>query len=196
MPTSGSNITADVFANVSTTAIITAQLGFLALTATQPVPGQTDPANPSDTALPTEVSLNFAAGFRNGSNTIANESVIPVSSFGGNNLNISLSGSASVDLDLSLGFDVNSNQVDTQYPHFTAQLLVGVAPSDTTTNGTVTPGAWTFGVGLDGANSTSPDVSLNNISLNLGDFLNNYLGKIINPLAEVLKPIQPIIRCV
>ena len=65
--------------------------------------------------------------------------------------------------------------------------MVGTAP------GSSSPGAWTFGVGLDGANSTAPDVSLNNISLDLGDFLNKYLGTIINPLAEVLKPIQPIL---
>ncbi len=77
--------------------------------------------------------------------------------------------------------------VDTTYPNFTAQLVVGTAP------GSSSPGAWTFGVGLDGANSTAPDVSLNNISLDLGDFLNKYLGTIINPLAEVLKPIQPIL---
>ncbi|HEX4366549.1 MAG TPA: LEPR-XLL domain-containing protein, partial [Rhodopila sp.] len=186
-PTSGSNVTADIIANVSTTAAITAQLGFLGLTATQPVPGKPDPDNTAVTAYQTGVGLNFSAGFKGGSSTIGGESVIPVSQFGGNNLNISLTGSAAVDLDLALGFDISGGKVDTQYPNFTAQLLVGTA------SGSSSPGAWTFGVGLNGANSTSPDVALNNISLDLGDFLNNYLGKIINPLAEVLKPIQPIL---
>ena len=194
-PSGTSNVTADLTASVATGAMITAQLGFLALTATQPTPGQADPDNTSMTALPTQVALNFSTGFTGGSNTIGGESVIPVSSFGASNLgNLSLTGSASVDLDLSLGFDLSGGAVDTQYPSFTAQLVAGVAPDDTMTGDSTTPGAWTFGVGLNGTNSTSPDVSLNNISLNLGDFLNNYLGQIIAPLAEVLEPIEPILN--
>ncbi len=195
-PSGSSNVTADITANVKTGGTISAQLGFLALTATQPTPGQADPANPSNTALPTQVALNFSAGFTGGSSSIGGESVIQVSSFGASNLgNISLTGSASVDLDLALGFDFSSGGgVDTEYPNFTAQLLVGVAPDDTMSGGSTTPGAWTFGVGLNGANSTAPSVSLNNISLDLGDFLNQYLGKIIDPLAEVLEPLQPILN--
>ncbi|HTW68745.1 MAG TPA: right-handed parallel beta-helix repeat-containing protein, partial [Acetobacteraceae bacterium] len=187
VPSSGGNLTADIFANLSTTAAITAQLGFLALTASQPVPGQADPANNSVTAFQTGANVNFNAGFKNGSATLGGENILPVGSFGSNNLNISLAGSVGVDLDLSLGFDLTGGQVDTQYPNFTAELLVGTSLA-------ATPGPWTFGVGLQGVNTTSPDVAFNNLELDLGSFLNNYLGKIINPLAQVVKPIEPFLN--
>ena len=187
IPTSGTNVTADIFANLSTTAAITAQLGFLALTASQPTPGQPDPNNNSVTAFDTGASVNFNAGFKNGSATLGGESITPVSSFSLSNMNISLAGSVGVDLDLSLGFDISGGAVDTQYPHFTAELLMGTSLS-------ATPAPWTFGVNLSGVNSTSPDVAFNNLSLNLGDFLNNYLGKIIDPLAQVVKPIEPFLN--
>ena len=49
-------------------------------------------------------------------------------------------GSASVDLALTLGFATSPGQIDTDYPNFTAELVVGSSdPSNT--------GAWTFGGG-------------------------------------------------
>ena len=152
------------------------------MVATQPTPGQPDPDNPSQTALPTQIDLTFTAGFTGGSQTLSLGTLgtgLPT------NVKAVFGGSASVDLDLALGFDFSgAGTIDTTYPSFTAQLVVGGTGSGET--------PWTFDLGsLDTA--AAPSVALNNIEFNFGDFLNGYLASVLGPIASVLKPLEPVL---
>ncbi len=167
---------------------LTATLGFLALTATQPTPGVTDPANNTMTAVATGVGLQFNLGLGSGSQSVAGKSVAPIASIGNvlSSATIGFTGSAAVDLDLALGFDLqktgSSYQVDAAYPSFTAQLLIGGGNGET---------PWSLNVNSDNLGSTSvaaPGVALNNIEFDFGSFIDQYVGSVLAPIAKALKP--------
>jgi Ca2+-binding RTX toxin-like protein len=172
----GDDLSVVVSATLSPATVLTAQFGLLAATAT--------PASGPD-ALPTQIELTFTAGITGGSQTIA---VASLASGGLADVTANLSGSASIDLDLQLGFDIQNGAIDTNYPSFTAELVVGAASGDV-------PGAWTFSSD-DLDQTAAPDVALNNIQLNFGGFLNNFLGGAAGPLASIaaaLKPLEPVL---
>ncbi len=177
-PGAGTDLQLEMKATLAAGSQLTAQLGFLAVTATQP--GATDSVT-GKPALPTMLDLTFAAGFTGGLQTLT------LSSLGGGSLpgvTATFGGSASVDLDLSLGFDISNGAVDTAYPNFVAQLLIGGGGNGQT--------PWTFS-GNNLAATTAPCVAINDIQLDFGSFLNNYIGAILGPVVSVLKPLEPII---
>ena len=192
-PANTNELSVNVQATLATGTQLTAELGFLAVTATQPKPGVPDPANPTMNALATGVGLQFAAGLAAGPQSVAGVRVEPIAALGGGSLpgvNVTFGGTAAVDLDLGLGFDLQKNgnlyEVDPQYPSFTAQLLVGGSGQNpwslTSTNGSFNP-----------SNVAAPGVSLNNIQFDFGAFLDKYVGSILAPIANALKPIEPIL---
>ena len=118
--------------------------------------------------------------------SINDQSVISVASLGAGgvpNLDATFSGSASVDLDLQLGFDDVGGAIDQNFPSFTAALLVT---------------GWSFGY----PRPIPPRASIRCPRLcgagqhpvNFGQFLNNYLGPILQPIANALEPIEPVLN--
>jgi Ca2+-binding RTX toxin-like protein len=175
----GNDLSVALSASLSAGATLTAQLGFLAVSATQPSATAIDPVT-GQTGQSTKASLTFAAGFTGGQQTISLGSLGSGTGLPG--ITATFGGSAEVDLDLSLGFDFSGGSVDKSYPNFVAQLLIGG-----------TNGAWTFSG--NSLNSTAaPSVSLNDISLDFGSFLDNYLGVVLGPIAKALKPIEPVLN--
>ena len=198
-PSNSSSSSADVLsvnlsATLSTGAELTAQLGFLAVTATQPDPTKPDPyAAPGTTgnALASGVTLSAGVGFSGGSASVGGMSVTPIASGGGSlpNVNVNFSATAAIDFDLALGFDIQNGGIDPNYPSFQAQLLVGGSGTGAT--------PWTIDFNSQNPSATqpaAPSVSLNNIEFNFGDFLNNYVTGILKPIAQALKPIQPVLN--
>ena len=171
-PGTGNDLSVALSAGLSAGAALTAQLGFLALTA------KPDPSEP------TQISLAFSVGLNNGTTINPDPQTLTVGQLAGvlSNITPHITGSAEVALDLDLGFDLNGGQVDATYPSFTAKLLIG----DTGDNQM----PWTF----DGSNldsTTPPGVSLTDITFQFGSFIDHYIGEIIGPIANALKPIEP-----
>ena len=169
------DLNVEVKASLAAGSAFTAQLGLLTAVLSQPSTTAADPVDPSMMGQATEIDLTFVGGFSGG------QQMITLGSLGSGlpGFGATFGGSASVGLDLSLGFGLSStNTVDTQYPHFVADLLA--------TN-------WTFGSGtLDGG--AAPDVQLHDIQLDFGSFLNGYIKQVLGPIDNILQSIEPIIN--
>jgi hypothetical protein len=92
-------------------------------------------------------------------------------------VDIGLGLEALINLDLTLGFAFNNFEADARFPTLTSDFVV----------------EWDLGFGGGFDDLSTPSVSFNNIRLQIGTFLSDFVGDILGPIQEVLEPIQPII---
>jgi len=104
-------------------------------------------------------------------------------------VDISLGLEALVNLDLTLGFAFDKS-VDSSGPppvyHYEPNSKYPTLTSDFVLS-------WDLGLGGGFEELSAPSVSFDNIRLQIGTFLSEFVGDILGPIQQILEPVQPII---
>ncbi|HZN64477.1 MAG TPA: hypothetical protein VFB66_04195, partial [Tepidisphaeraceae bacterium] len=103
---------------------------------------------------------------------------LPINDFSGIKFKPALSGGMLIDLALRTGISTGAITPNSNLPSMQADLLVD----------------WGFNINPDtGFSAESPVVELNNIGLDLGEFVSKALGPVIDMLDDYLAPIKPLL---
>ncbi|MCW5625853.1 MAG: LEPR-XLL domain-containing protein, partial [Burkholderiales bacterium] len=98
-----------------------------------------------------------------------------------------LSATADINLDLVLGVPGDWNITDPNHEDFLSEQFPSLTADFNLT--------WTFSPAT-GLSGTLQNVSFDNVRLNFGEFLDNFLGPIVDNIADVFDPLKPILDAI